>query len=79
MERLTVTLHVVLYKFVISSWIRLRVRNFSDKSCGENQNTRLLVNKFLAPPPIPTPSDNRAVYGTVLKCTVQPDRPQMTI
>jgi hypothetical protein len=44
--------------------------NVSDKSCRENQNTYFMFNNF---------SENRAVYVTVWKIMVEPDRMQMTI
>jgi len=41
------TLHEDLYKLIIISHLKLvRMRNFSDKSCGGNQNTHFLFNNF---------------------------------
>jgi hypothetical protein len=45
------------------------MRNVSDKSCRENQNTYLMFNNFL---------QNRAVYEVMWKNVVKPDRPQVT-
>jgi hypothetical protein len=46
----------------------LKIRNVSDKSSKEIQNIHFMFNNF---------SENRAVYETMLKNTVEPDRPQM--
>jgi hypothetical protein len=38
-----------IYTFVtVSRWILLRMRNFSDKSCRENQNTRFNFNIYFS-------------------------------
>lgn len=47
------------------------MRNVSDQSYGENQNTHFRFNKFF--------SENRALYEIMCKNVVEPDRPQMTI
>ena len=47
------------------------MRNVSDKSCRENQNTHFIINNIFP--------ENRAVYEITWKNTVQPDRPQITI
>jgi hypothetical protein len=57
--------------FIISRSLLLRMRNESDKSCGENQNAHFLLNDFL--------SKNPTVYDITCNNFVQPDRPQMTI
>jgi len=49
----------------------LRIRNVSDKSCRENQNTYFMFSNFFF--------ENRPVYETKCKNIVQPGRPQMTI
>ena len=52
------------FTFVIASrWILLRMKNFWDKSCRENQNTRFVFNKF-------SPK-NRSLYEIMCKkyCT----------
>jgi len=54
---------------LICRWIILVMRNFSDKSCRENQNTHFFFNKSF--------SKNHAVYEIMWKNIVQPDRPQM--
>jgi hypothetical protein len=50
--------------------VLLRMRNVSDKSCRENQTTRMVLNnifhKFVS-------------YEIMWKNVVVPDRPQMTI
>jgi hypothetical protein len=48
----------------------MRMRNVSDKSCRENQNTYFIFNKF---------SENHAVYEIMWKNMVEPDRPQITV
>jgi hypothetical protein len=66
------TLHEDLCTFmVICRWILVRMRNVSDKSCRENQNTHFMFNNFF--------SENRAICEIMWKNMVQPDRPQMTI
>jgi hypothetical protein len=47
------------------------MRNVSDKTCRENQNTRFTFNNVFF--------ENRAVYEIIWKNIVQPDRLQMTI
>ena len=42
LTRLTSTLHEDRCTFMISRWILLRMRNVSDRSCGENQNTHFV-------------------------------------
>ena len=45
MIRITSTLHENQYKFlIISRSVLIRMRNVSDKSCRENQNTRFVFN-----------------------------------
>ena len=55
--------------FIISRWIILKMRNVSDKSCGENHNTHFMCNTFFL---------YRAVYNIMWK-KVEPERPQMRI
>jgi hypothetical protein len=55
---------------IVSCWIILRMRIFSDKSCRKNQNTFYVQQLF---------PENRAVYIIVWKNVVEPGRPQMTI
>jgi len=45
------------------------MRNISDKSCRENQNTHFMFNHFF----------NRAIYEIMWKNSAEPNRPQMTI
>ena len=47
------------------------MRNVSDKSCTENQNTHFMFSNFF--------SENRAVYEIMRKNIVDPGRPPMTI
>jgi hypothetical protein len=49
----------------------LRMRNISDKSCIENQDTHFMFNNFF--------SESRGVYEIMWKNTAVPDRPQVTI
>jgi hypothetical protein len=56
---------------IISRSVLVRLRNVSDKSCRENQNTHFtLYNLF---------SDNLAVCEIMWKNIAEPDRPQMTV
>jgi hypothetical protein len=48
------------------------MRNVSDKSCRENQNTHFVFSKFFF-------FENSAVYEIMCENIVQPGRPQMTI
>jgi hypothetical protein len=47
------------------------MRNVSDKSCAENQNTHFVFSNFFF--------ENREVYEIMWKNSVEPDRPQMAI
>jgi hypothetical protein len=47
------------------------MKNVSDKSCREYQNTHFTFNKFF--------TENRAIYEIMWKGMVEPDRPHMTI
>jgi len=57
---------------VISRSVILRMRNSSDKSYRENQNTRFTFNNLFF-------SENHAVYEIMWENLVEADRPQMTI
>jgi hypothetical protein len=50
----------------------LGMRNVSDKSCREYQNTHFLFRNFFF-------SENRVVCEIVRKNFVEPDRPSMTV
>ena len=52
----------------ISRWIHPRMRNVSNKSCRETQNTHFVFHKFF--------SENRAVYEIMSKNMVELERPQ---
>ena len=66
------TLHESISTFtIISRRILLRMRNVSDKRCGENQSTDFMFNNFFP--------ENRAVDEIMWENMVEPDRPQMTI
>ena len=54
-----------------SSWNNLGVRNVSDKSCKENQNTHFVSVTFV--------SENRTVYEIMWKTFADQGKPQMTI
>jgi hypothetical protein len=43
-EKSSGTLHENLHKYMISRWICLRIKNFSDKSCRENK--KIMLSKF---------------------------------
>jgi len=60
-----------IYLFIISRSFLLRMRNVSDKSCRENQNTHFVFCNFFF--------GNRAVYEKMWKNTVERGRPRMTI
>jgi hypothetical protein len=49
----------------------LRMRNVSDSSCRENQNTHFVFSNFFF--------QNRAVYEIMWKNIVEWGRPQMTV
>ena len=70
--RITATLHEDQYTFlIISRSFLLRMRNVSDKSRIENQNTHCIISNFL--------SENRAANDIVWKIIVEPERPQMRV
>jgi hypothetical protein len=72
LTRTTGTSHEDLCTFlIISRSILVRIRNASDKSYRENQNTHSMFNTVF--------SENRVVYETMWKNMVQPDRPQTAI
>jgi len=56
---------------VASRWILLRMRNVSDKSCGENQNTFCVQWLFF--------SEKSAVCEIMRKNIWETNGPQMTI
>jgi hypothetical protein len=49
------------------------MRNVSDKSCTENQNTHFVFNIYIYS------LENRAIYEIKWKNVVEPGRPQMTV
>ena len=70
---ITSTLHADRYTFFITSRsVLLRMRNVSDKSCTENQNTQFVFSNVFF--------ENPALYEIMWKkYIVEWDRPQMTI
>ena len=69
---MTGTLHEDRYTFyIISLSVQLRMKNVSDKSCGENQNTHFIFKNFVL--------EIRAVYELMWKTLIELGRPQMTI
>jgi hypothetical protein len=64
-------LHEDRCTFLISRSVLLRMRNVSDKSCRENQNTHCTLNNFFL--------ENRTLYEIMWKSTVETARPQMTV
>ena len=63
LTRITGTLHEDLLAFiVISRWILLKMRNFSDSYYRENQNTHLFRKSFHL-------RDNMEKYGTAIEAT----------
>jgi hypothetical protein len=72
LTRITGTLHEDLRTFMtISLWILLRMRNVSDKICGENQNTQFMFNNC-CPKVLP-------LMRRCGKNMVQPERPKVTV
>jgi hypothetical protein len=66
------SLHEDKYTFlIISCSFLLRIKNVSDESCRENQNTRFVFNNS------PPPPENLAVYETMWRNIVEPGRQQM--
>jgi hypothetical protein len=57
---------------IISRSVLLGMKNISDKSCRECQNTRLMFNNFFF-------CENSALNEIVWKNIVQSDRPQIKI
>jgi hypothetical protein len=71
LTRIAGTLHEELCTFmIISRLILLRMRNVSDKSCRENQNTFCVQYFFF---------ENHVVYEIMWENMVQRGRPHMTI
>ena len=67
------TLHEHQYAFLITSRpVLLRMKNVSDKSCRENQNTHFMLNNFFF-------FEDRGFREIVWKNTVEPDGLQMTV
>jgi hypothetical protein len=60
------TFHDVSTFMIISRLILLRMRNISDNSCWENQNTHIVFRNFFK---------NRAICEIMWKNMVKPDRP----
>ena len=66
------TLHEDVFTFIlISRWIILKMKNVSNKSCRENQNTRFTFSNFF-PKFVP-------IYEIMWKNRAEPERPQMRI
>jgi hypothetical protein len=59
-----------IYTFMINRWILLRMRKGLVKICRESKRTFYVPITFF---------ENRAVYESMWKNKVEPDRPQMTI
>jgi hypothetical protein len=71
LTRVTGTLHEDQNTFfVIPRSLLLRIRNVSDRSCRENQNTHFRVNNLFF--------ENRSFYKIMWKKFVELVRPQMT-
>ena len=56
--------------FIVLLWILLRMKNVSDRSCRENQNTHYVFNEVFW---------KLCLYEIKWKNMVEPDRPYMTI
>jgi hypothetical protein len=73
LTRIKGTLHEDQYTFyIISCSFLLIMRNASNTSCRENQNTHFMVSNFFPP-------ENRAIYEIIWKNIVEQGTPQMTI
>ena len=59
------------HTLTISCWILLRMVNFPDKSCRENQSTHFMFNNFV--------SKNCTIYETIWNNMVESDKPSVTI
>jgi len=57
---------------IISRPLFVSMRNVSDKSCRENQNTHFILNKLFY-------FENRAIYEIMWKDIAQWGRPQMRV
>ena len=64
------SLHESISTRMISRWILLKMRNVSDKSCRENQNTHFILNNFFK---------KFAIYEIKWKNTAELAGPLMTI
>jgi hypothetical protein len=62
-----------IHIFIISRSFLLRMRNFSDKCCKENQNTHFVSSNFFFPP------ENRVGYEIVRKNIVKCGRTRITM
>jgi hypothetical protein len=71
---MTGTLHEDLCTFtIISRSVLVKIRNASDKSCRENQNTHSRVDKS------PPPHQNHAIHEIMWKKYCRAGKAQMTI
>ena len=61
------TSHEDQYTFFISRSLLLRMKNISDKSCRENQNTHCIFSNFFF-------FENGTIYEIMRKNIVEPDR-----
>jgi hypothetical protein len=68
---MTGTLHEDLRTFVISCGILRIIRNISDRSSRENQNTHFIFSNFFP--------ESLAVFDTICKNIVEPDRSEVTM
>jgi len=67
-----VTLHEDQYiLLIVSHSVHVRMRNASDKTSRENQNTHFEFSDFFF--------ENCAIYEIMWKNIVEPGRPQMTV
>jgi hypothetical protein len=64
-------LHADQYTISISCLVLCRIRNISDRSCRENENTHFMFSNFFFV--------TRAINGIMWNNIVGPDRPQMII
>jgi hypothetical protein len=69
--RIAGNLHEGLTTFIIPRRVLMRMRNVSDKICGQNQNTYFVFSNVSV--------ENRAVYEIMWKNVLELGGPQMTI
>jgi len=70
-EKPALYIKIYVHLEIISRSFLLRMRNVSDRSCRENQNTHFVFSNFFF--------ENRVIYEIMWKNMLEPDSLQMTI